>query len=56
MDFHVEDRMGMKKMSEFYELLAQQAQALIDGVVYPIANYANLSALLYQSLTEINWS
>ncbi|MFR0985645.1 MAG: hypothetical protein ACLSFZ_02950 [Frisingicoccus sp.] len=28
--------MGMKKMSEFYELLAQQAQALIDGVAYPI--------------------
>lgn len=48
--------MGMKKMSEFYELLAQQAQALIDGVAYPIANYANLSALLYQSLTEINWA
>lgn len=43
-------------MSEFYELLAQQAQALINGVAYPIANYANLSALLYQGLTEINWA
>lgn len=41
---------------DFYDLLEQQAGALIDGVVYPIANYANLSALLYQSLPEINWA
>ena len=46
----------MKDMSEFYNLLVQQAEALIDGVIYPIANYANLSALLYQSLPEINWA
>ena len=43
-------------MSDFYNLLVQQAEALIDGVIYPIANYANLSALLYQSLPEINWA
>mgnify|MGYP000739399212 FL=1 len=46
----------MKNMSDFYNLLVQQAEALIDGVIYPIANYANLSALLYQSLPEINWA
>lgn len=43
-------------MSEDYKLLLQQAEALIDGVEYPIANYANLSALLYQTLPEINWA
>ncbi len=46
----------MKNMSDFYNLLVQQAEALVDGVIYPIANYANLSALLYQSLPEINWA
>lgn len=46
----------MKNSLEFYNMLEQQAGALMDGVVYPIANYANLSALLYQSLPEINWA
>lgn len=46
----------MKDMSDFYDLLIQQAEALIGGVPYPTANYANLSALLYQSLPEINWA
>lgn len=43
-------------MSERYVLLLEQAGALIDGVAYPIANYANLSALLYQTLSDINWA
>lgn len=46
----------MKDMSDFYDLLIQQAEALIGGVPYPTANYANLSALLYQSLPELNWA
>lgn len=46
----------MKDMSDSYDLLIQQAEALIGGVPYPTANYANLSALLYQSLPEINWA
>lgn len=46
----------MKDMSDFYDLLIKQAEALIGGVPYPTANYANLSALLYQSLPEINWA
>lgn len=46
----------MKDMSDFYDLLVQQAEALIGDVPYPTANYANLSALLYQSLPEINWA
>lgn len=46
----------MKDMSDFYDLLIQQAEALIGDVPYPTANYANLSALLYQSLPEINWA
>ncbi len=43
-------------MSERYVLLLEQAEALIDGVAYPVANYANLSALLYQILPAINWA
>lgn len=43
-------------MSERYVLLLEQAEALIDGVAYPVANYANLSALLYQILPDINWA
>ena len=39
-----------------YELLLAQAQALTEGVPYPIANLANLSALLYETLEGINWA
>lgn len=46
----------MKDMSDFYDLLIKQAEALIGGVPYPTANYANLSALLYRSLPELNWA
>ena len=39
-----------------YALLAQQAEALIGGVPHVIANLANLSALLYQTLPGLNWA
>ena len=39
-----------------YELLLAQAQALTEDVPYPIANLANLSALLYETLEGINWA
>ncbi len=38
-----------------YRLLVKQAAALLEGVFDPIANMANLSALLYWSLPDINW-
>lgn len=38
-----------------YALLLEQADALTDGVSHPIANLANLAALLWQGLDDINW-
>ena len=44
-----------KDKSARYDLLLQQAAALTDGVAHPIANLANVAALLWQGLPEINW-
>ncbi len=38
-----------------YQLLTQQAQALIAGETDLIANLANISALLNMNLADINW-
>ena len=39
-----------------YDALAAAAEALIRGVPHRIANLANIAALLYQTLDEINWA
>ena len=39
-----------------YALLLEQAKALTEGVTQPIPNLANLAALLYQGLPQINWA
>ena len=39
-----------------YELLISQAAALVEGVSWPIANLANVSALLYHALEDVNWA
>lgn len=39
-----------------YELLIKQAQALIADESDFIANIANLSALIYHNLDELNWA
>lgn len=44
----------MKKTD--YPALLAQAGGLIGGVPHFIANLANLSALLYASLDELNWA
>lgn len=41
--------------SERYDVLLSQAAALMDGITHPIANLANVSALLYQGLEDVNW-
>ena len=38
-----------------YRLLARDLAALLQGEPDPIANAANCSALLYQSLPQLNW-
>jgi len=46
-----------KKVSktEFYQELLVQAKALISGETDPIANMANISALLFNALERVNW-
>lgn len=39
-----------------YELLIQQAEALLSGESDMIANMANLSALIYHNLPDLNWA
>ena len=39
-----------------YAELQKQAAALTEGVPHPIANLANLSALLMQELERLNWA
>ena len=41
---------------DFYHSLVKQAQGLISGEHNMIANMANLSALLFTSLEDINWA
>jgi len=40
---------------ELYQTLQRQARALLAGESDPIANAANLSALLWYALPEVNW-
>ena len=41
--------------AEQYQQLIAQCQALLHGERHRVANAANLSALLFNSLTDINW-
>lgn len=38
-----------------YALLAEQARALLGGQKHLVANAANLTALIYQELPDLNW-
>lgn len=42
--------------AELYEELALAAAALVDGERDPIANMANLSALIWQFVPQLNWA
>ena len=44
----------MKKIN--YEMVAKQAAALVEDIPYEVANLANISALLWQEMEEINWA
>ena len=41
---------------ELYRELAEAAQALVHGEPDPVANMANLSALIWQFLPQLNWA
>ncbi|WP_216331640.1 GAF domain-containing protein [Rhizobium sp. X9] len=40
----------------FYRALAQQLQGLLEGETDMIANAANMSALIYQTMPDLNWA
>ena len=44
----------MKKTD--YPALLAQAEGLIDGVPHIVANLANVSALIYTTLEQLNWA
>ena len=46
----------MSKKTEQYKLMNAQLEALIEDVPHLISNMANASALLYQTLEDINWA
>lgn len=46
----------MSKKSEQYKLMNAQLASLIEDVPHHIANMANASALLYDTLEDINWA
>ncbi|MDD1791665.1 GAF domain-containing protein [Enterovibrio makurazakiensis] len=46
----------MNNKEEFYALIARQAVSLVENEPNLIANLANISALLFQSLEDINWA
>jgi GAF domain-containing protein len=46
----------MTAKRELYEELARQARGLLAGERDAIANAANLSALIWQSLPDLNWA
>ena len=50
------DKINQKNKPEFYENLLQQAQSLFLDETDLIANAANLSSLLYNSLSDVNWA
>ena len=39
-----------------YEALIAQAEALVCGVPHRIANLANVSALIFETLEDLNWA
>ena len=41
---------------EFYRTLGRQVDALLEGERDPIANAANVSALLFQLMPDLNWA
>ena len=43
-------------MNTDYDTLTAQAEALTDGVPHFIANLANISALIFEMLQDINWA
>ena len=48
-------KISLVNKTEFYRELLAQTNALISGETDPIANMANISALLFDALDQVNW-
>lgn len=44
------------ELTEQYSDLVAQAESLTAGIHHPVANAANLSALIFNGLPDINWA
>lgn len=54
--FALDDSLRALPKAALYEELHRQARGLLDGERDPIANAANLAALLYWTLPDLNWA
>jgi GAF domain-containing protein len=43
------------KQTDYKELTAE-IKALVEGVAYPLSNYANVAAAIWQAMEDINWA
>ena len=46
----------MSELTPTYARLVDQARSLLSGQTHPIANAANLSALIFHELPDLNWA
>jgi GAF domain-containing protein len=54
--FEVKDIPSSDNKRDLYASLAQQLSALLEGEPDAIANAANMSALVYQFMPDLNWA
>ncbi len=54
--FALDDSLRTLPKAELYEEVHRQARGLLAGERDPIANTANLAALLYWTLPDLNWA
>ncbi len=54
--FELKSAAGASTKPELYRELLEQAQALLHGEIDRIANAANLAAMIWHSLPDLNWA
>ena len=52
---HNHNTQGVHTMTD-YKLIVEQAKSLAEGNVWDITLYANISALIFESLDKLNWA
>ncbi len=51
-----EERINTEDRGAFYDALAEQMEALLEGDLGPVANLANAAALIYLQVEGLNWA